>query len=124
MGGKMMDIDREVAERVMGWKLYDPSSQFADGLDHSSWTMKDHKLWYKPRNEWRPSTNIAQAFKVVEKLAELGWIGIEIRRGCVSGKWEMTWSMNIPGLWRIGPQADTPAEAICLAALKAVEEKP
>ena len=121
-------IDRLLAEKLMGWE---PTilKVIENGVTVDSEPIYSLAPPIRVKN-WSPTRKIEQALgdggsgTVVGKLAERGLVGIEIRRGCVSGKWEMTWALKDPGHWRVGPQADTPAEAICLAAAKALEVTP
>ena len=70
-----MDIDRQIAEKVMGWKII----KYDDGSFQRTPTSFTG-------NGWQPSTRIDHAFEVVEKMikdnkcsfdmtyhCELGW---------------------------------------------------
>jgi hypothetical protein len=131
------DLDRWIAEKVMGWTWSD---------EHEMWVVDserdaDGRLTYCVPDElpgyeievspgdapdwrqaiWHPRSNIAQAFMVVERMAEFGFelvlvfsMGIfkyhaEFRRAFTT----LSGSAN----------ANHPAQAICLAAKKALEEK-
>ncbi len=106
-----LEIDRQIAEKVMGWKVEEGSVP--------CWIM----MWvgtdrYIPFRSFSPSTNIAHAFEVVEKLQKLYP--------------DLYMSLIFPRVikrihygFRTGSQvweADTPAMAICLAALKAIND--
>jgi hypothetical protein len=68
---------------------------------------------------WSPATNIADAWMVVEKMIELeieGDFHLEHLDGA-------GWRVGICGRDEWFPYAETAPEAICLAALKAVEDK-
>ena len=65
-------MDREVAERVMGWHL-----EFREGLGRIAWSSPDNSYEAYP-DDWLPSTDIKAAFQVVEKMGEKGWkLGIK-----------------------------------------------
>ena len=104
-----MNIDREIAEKVMGWGKWTCDTILNGGV------------------AWNPSTDIKQAFEVVEKMRKRGlrfqlWDNID--------SWAAQF-INIiqkpKGSYSYDTQyfqedSDTPAMAICLAALKAVKE--
>ena len=58
----MKDIDRQIAKKVMGWKFirYSTTSSIVTYK-----TEKNEEIY----GDWQPSTNIAHAWQVVEKLA-------------------------------------------------------
>ena len=99
------ELDRLVAEKVMGWKKWSTTG------DHL-WTAADSRVRsLRPEDAWafNPSTNIAHAWEVVEKLIDKDPnIGIDC-----DGNWACS-------LWNHVARADTAPHAICLAALKAV----
>jgi Phage ABA sandwich domain len=95
---KLREIDRLVAEKVMGLKVDD----FDFILDEKG--LRDGELA-------NYSTNIADAWKVVEKLRDRG---ILITVETLIDKYKAYYD------GRFGAFAETPSLAICLAALKAV----
>ena len=107
------ELDALVAEKVMGW-----------GRSERSWwvTHKGAELCYS----WSPSTNIAHAWEVVERFGP-EW-SVEIERWPHGG--DKDWACRMveffkdkPGIKsQAGELAPTAPHAICLAALKAVEE--
>ena len=120
----MEDIDREVAEKVMGWN---PNE---DG----DWDTPDGHWCGYYEHEWHPSTSISDAWQVVEKLNKQGIvISLMDQHGYDEEK-------NNYRMWRVGfmdekaheqnksreqvwfevEEADTAPLAICMAALKAV----
>ncbi|TCJ98221.1 UNVERIFIED_ORG: hypothetical protein BDK47_1187 [Anoxybacillus amylolyticus] len=100
-------IDRLVAEKVMGWV----QGEYAK----DKWYYKKNEQiqgMAKFINDWNPSTNIADAWQVVEKF-EI----VEINRIMDGYSCEIT--LFDPFRIRRG-EAKTAPLAICLAALKAV----
>lgn len=125
-------IDREIAERVMGWSLYEydkggPSSYYAALIDEDCCPIT-----YSPRAGvyatefpsveaafawWKPSENIAQAWEVVERMAKLTADGL-----CNAYWWNFTagaWTDPHLGKLCIEAPQDVPM-AICKAALAAI----
>jgi len=102
------EIDKKIATGVMGWIE-----------DQASWVYKDGDTYrcsyhLKGSHAWQPSTNIAQAFEVVEKMHSAGW-SFKLRHFSVGG-----WVAGFGT--RVDAAADTPAMAICKAALEAVKD--
>lgn len=106
----MKDIDRRVAERVMGWKL----CSCMKGFTHQCDGYHDYL--------WHPSIDIAQVFQVVERMVELGWdFRVAMMQGAqVYAEFGHYPDTNDAYYFR----ADTPALAIVKAALAAVGEIP
>jgi Phage ABA sandwich domain len=116
------ELDALVAREVMGWDAF--------GLDEL-WHIKgkrstDVTEWGTPHAcegvttnlMWRPSTDIASAWAVVEKMHE---------RHCVHLDGGLGWGCKISdagGLtqatWSVVANAETAPLSICIAALKAV----
>lgn len=103
------EIDRAVAEKVMGWK---------EGETGLLWTPTYHTI-----AEWSPSTSIEQAFEVITKWREEGdgqsWAWIEIDAG---GRATCKFCGEFETSSRI-ISAPTAPLAICCAALDAVERE-
>jgi len=116
-----MDIDREVAEKVMGWVTTITNHRAGLHMRRSEGVYNDDSgkfVCYKL--SFTPSTNIAQAFEVVEKMQKGGWkfFSIEVDDLYNGGMWKAVfYTPPNPFI----EYADTPATAICLAALKAIE---
>jgi len=134
------NINRQIAEKVMGWVIpKDKDMAFGRQVYH-----KEQKRWvwahywckqppvdyedeltgemciapgcYFAGNEvWRPSTNIAHAFEVVEKMDDC----LHLRQHGEKGNWSASFCGHYHGHANES-HADTPAMAICLAALEAV----
>jgi len=106
------EINALIAEKVMGWVLRRKNG-------YQSWHEEDSvgsvrkTLVYK----WRPSTSIADAWKVVEKMREIGFI---LGTGETFGKPCMWFRDGYEDDCRYG-YADGPSDPmnICLAALRA-----
>ncbi len=114
----MDNIDKQIAEKVMGWEAPELHGFWWDETNYKfeKPVCKDGK---NPLNAWRPSTNIAHAFEVVEKMKESGWYlnGLHALEGH-DVDWEAVFERN--GDIEFA-DADTPAMAICLAALACME---
>ena len=115
------ETDRAIAEKVMGWKITRTKRGLlldVDG-DHGEWWLSD----------WTPSTNIAQAFGVVEELRERKLFAGFALKGFMDdapddGYQASFWfygNAYMTGAFYYEAAAISPARAICLAALKAVE---
>jgi len=122
---KPKEIDRKLATDVMGWHVCCacPSQTEPYGRPYgNAWRDNKTDRQMYDFGKFKPSTNIAHAFKVVEKLWELGYY-VRISNwvaGTGSGKlWECVVVETQTVLADI--EADTPAMAICLAAMEAVE---
>jgi hypothetical protein len=103
------ELDALVVEKVMGCRLVGVL-----GEENSVWETPDGKV---VGVQWSPSTDIAAAWKVVEKMrtdkTNPAYITIVAERTGVSVCIQ-TSGINVRG------DADTAPHAICLAALKAV----
>jgi len=107
------EMDALVAKKVMGWKIKHY------GGDVFYWKLKGKDIGLV--DMWEPSTNIADAWKVVEKFADMPHIFPEIRK---SGVWVCSIWKNDAGKkdfgWISESHATTASLAICRAALLAV----
>ena len=98
------EMDHAVAEYVMKWERYETDPP------HTAWAyLKGGVRWIRP--EFSPSTNIAHAIEVAEFLK----LTIGPRRDAAPG-----WYAECSFCREINGHADTPALAICRAALKAL----
>lgn len=116
------DIDREIAEKIMGWTVFNKNSQsflvVYDELDElGEWFLNQDGSDAIKVRLWRPTMNFEQAFMVIDKMRENWNFKIEIYKSglCEVEIWDRNASAYIAS-------ADAPAMAICLAALKAVVE--
>ena len=118
------ELDALVAEKVMGYYKATPES-IGRGV----------RCWNKEGDcattEFSPSTDIAAAWEVVEKLTKNlhevkdgEWV--LDRLGYLDGQYRCWFAMNVSDdvRWDIFAEADTAPLAICLAALKAVGHDP
>jgi len=126
------ELDALVAENVMGWKRVrwmDWKQKIADETRTSltySWhdangdmteNAEDMDDYYNPTYAWSPSTDIAAAWEVVERLAltfEMGWLPTD--KGF---SWDASFGEKRGSEEGTTTYADTAPHAICLAALKA-----
>jgi len=124
-----MDLDREIAERVMGWELGGFQSPFTIQRVKIPfwWEMASTADYPDPHPEpvipvmrWYPSKDITQAFQVVEKMRN-GRYWLSLRWApALNPKWVAYFEFSgmAPASTLHGRQeADTPAEAICRATL-------
>jgi len=128
---EVVNIDREIAEKVMGWTQKRGTHEYMFAPGHV-WPLNS-EWWYESDNNvmrlveyWQPSTDIKQAFEVAEKMRELGfrfhlweskhsWVAmflIIIQKPKGSYNYEKFY---------YDENADTPAMAICKAALAALK---
>ena len=121
----MTDLNREIAEKVMQWHtIMEPQWPYLNKDGNYIGFSKYGK------NAWRPSADPTQAFMVVERMRELGWeFQLNIGDGYEASFWK-EWTELLPtGLEatitskNFEGVSDIPAEAICQAALKAMELK-
>ncbi len=121
------EIDRLVAEKLMGWIYWDFKGDWNGPAGKTFFAVSDHFLTvYDSKNTsiryFTPSVCINDAWVVVERLRELSKIslpyapvGLEIGDGnyvCIL--WNITDKV-------ISAHADTMPLAVCRAALKAVK---
>ena len=105
-------IDREIAEKVMEWTI---------GVCEDYWwdsTIAPESVIMVDR--WHPTTDIKQAFEVVEKL-NLAFYIINFCLPSQSGKWKAVFIKIGEFEEYCSGEAETPALAICKAALEAIE---
>ncbi len=102
------EIDRLVAERVMGWtNLYGAGTRFGTTPEG-----KSHRI-VPPY-----STDMSAAWEVVERLRKSGyqgkidWARPELGYECIF------WSSPVPPTEMQLPRAETASLAVCIAALK------
>ena len=111
------ELDALVAEKVMGWQLtsaYQLGPAWARDIPWGELVLKNAVAYYA--HEWGPSTDIAPAWKVVEKMHKE--YGIDVN-GLASGGFVCT-IYGVDGHWRT--YDETAPLAICRAALLAVME--
>lgn len=129
------ELDALIAEKVMGWKRMSymeaepgckyPSPERITGYWHSLDLKEQRRAedcddYYSPEDAWSPSTDIASAWEVVEKMGRHE-ISIHMRSDsntdCVTKRYYlMDYTCRA-----LLAEAETAPHAICLAALKAIE---
>jgi len=133
------ELDAKVAERVMGWELF--KCNYFSSQEESPrqtklepWINKvgitdvgdyfidvDSDFWISV-DEWHPSTDISAAWAVVGRME--GLYGFDAHNGftIINNKRDYSgWYVEFPlPNWEYA-EASTAPEAICLAALKAVD---
>jgi hypothetical protein len=128
-----MTIDRLIAAKVMGYEYQQDAPEGFYCLsvgNNQGWWRKDRsnpKDWVCEQCSWdfHPSTNIAQAFEVVDKMDDLGF-EFFFNNKCGDEKqseldcyWQASFVTTTVCYQK---EADNPANAICLAALEAVKK--
>lgn len=117
------ELDAEIAEKVMGWTCDRDSFQ---NMTDDAWDELrfNAKIWHCPDtqcverlNHW--STEIEDAWDVVEKLIGDGYELSEAGYSMTTKKWDFTFGN---GCSFPCPLSDTAPRAICLAALAALDE--
>jgi hypothetical protein len=110
------EINVQVAEKVFGWKHH-PANEQQEG-DPPFWKIPEGDPNYVicGTDDWVPdfAGDIAQAWRVAEKMRELGFLPEMI---CGEKNWRFTFAKV--GNWRPGYSPSAPL-AICLAALAAI----
>jgi hypothetical protein len=97
------ELDALVAEKVMGWTIYDDGIM-DQGAKGRTWA-----------SEWHPSTDIAAAWEVVEKVQQATGCSAVVQKHARAYECWFIGSGQKETQW-----ADTAPLAICRAALKAV----
>lgn len=113
---KNQDIDRQIAEKVMGWEL-----RPLYGLGW--WNKSDTGKLMQIRNIFNPSTDITHAFEVVRKMKKKNYCFTLADYSPISKLWEAEFINDNNGKSFIST-TNTPEMAICLAALKAINDLP
>lgn len=122
------DLDLAVAERVMGWRLLDRQAM--------GWNPNGRDVWATGNLEnptyqrFMPSESIEAAMLVVEKMRERGWrVGLSCSEAAEWAQW-LTEFIKVEradaGAYKNQlylAEAKSLPEAICRAALSAMEEK-
>lgn len=121
-------IDALIAEHVMGWKLcfYDTGKYASTPDDYENASSNDGWLWEGRTDidleawQFRPTTSIADAWLVVEKMKEKGLhcdivVRVNGHYGC-----EFEDRYCIGEHDTLYSEGDTAPMAICLSALKAL----
>ena len=107
------EIDRQIAEKVMGWSKPSKGRYWEEDSPDGSRYMQHGATFGVV---WQPSVNIAHAFEVAEKMKERRQYLYLIDS---SGDYWNAEFFNATGK-NHSHKADTPSMAICLAALEAI----
>jgi hypothetical protein len=111
----LREIDHLIATKVMGWEPEEiEGSAYLSGYV----LYKREEPPHIPDYQFKPSTNIADAWQVVEKLIDEGY-DINVYNHNKEFNVEINIEEDDKHLWFYG-EADSAPLAICLAALKAV----
>lgn len=113
------ELNRRVAVEVMGW--FDiPGNTMWHLTPDGSWSDKTYNgFHFGPDKDWSPSTDIAAAWLVVERL---GMVHIELIHWADSDSWQCNIGGTLDRKPYQMPQSDwqdTANLAICIAALAA-----
>jgi hypothetical protein len=122
------EMDALVAELVMGWRPYENGRQYCDlscGLpaDRDVDDFIHYSCSYEIPDDWSPSTDIAAAWLVIDKMRAAGWWWKLESFGGPTGGWSVVYEawtdhMDNPELTRrIIWRAETVPLSICRAAL-------
>jgi len=65
------EMDALVAERVMGWRIHRRNTAWWVKAEEENENTLNIMAWACGKDKWSPSTDIAAAWKVEEKLMEL-----------------------------------------------------
>jgi len=118
-------IDRMLAEKLMEWTI-EPGKAEGRNYPEDFYNLKEHGFQHTI-SDWHPTSDITQALgdggqgTVVGKMAALNY-DFQLRTIVSSGKL-LTWTSAFSLLdgYKKWVDADTPAEAICQAAVKALK---
>lgn len=106
------ELSALVAEKVMGWELSDRGF-YVKGINKPE--------SYDTPNNWKPASDIAPAWQVMEKLTSLGFLVTIISPPPGYQTWDVRgWKPEINSD-RFIAHSDTAPRAICLAALEAIK---
>jgi hypothetical protein len=125
------ELDRLCAERVLGWTLYHytkgrPAYFSIIGVDGEritfSWRPGHFQSEFDSAEEafrgFQPSSNIAHAWQLVERLDTIGWL-LSVHN-CGGHGYRVEANSCIEFAKDLAVTADTAPHAICLCALKAL----
>lgn len=120
------ELDRLVAEKVMGWKL-GLESRDDDPSDYPNGFISIQGIVYIPKgafDRWMPSTNIADAWLVGDRIKSLTKCNGKLH--CTREPW-MSFCKHLTGAWgdKDGFNInfwDVNPESICKASVKAIND--
>ena len=114
---KPEEIDRQIAEKIMGWKLVLPSRQY-QGPKHALF-----------EEEWQPSTKIAHAMQALKMFEKDGWLWtmsnwmVDPNNIVIDGHLFDLWKKEDEKCRRGVGSAESPEMAMCLAFIDAVKDQ-
>jgi hypothetical protein len=96
-GMNNIDLDRWLAENVMGWQKETIYNWGNPEADYGVWYSSTKDDWEYGIEEWHPTTNLLQAMECVDKMIADG-CGIEIESGLYNLRNESrNWLVTIDG---------------------------
>lgn len=129
------DLDALIAERIMGWHVGKGGARAiapSPGYEATTYWYDADGRAMAPRVKdvfanlypWSPTTDIAAAWQVVERMRLLGWTSamtdLTVDSGTEWWSWHFDQFTPPPGGATVQAQATSPMLAISLAALKAL----
>ena len=118
-----MDIDREVAEKVFGWKKTEIPKHWICDSKEAYETHQGYKLCVNCQGIPNFSSDISEAFNVIEHMRTLGYIcdlHHFARNKDGSYMWECIFDTEGPSMYDHHGTNNNPSMAVCIAALKSV----
>ena len=119
----MTDINRQVAEQVMGFEY---TLHFYSKSNDDAWSWYKDGRFYLEESDFNPSENISDAWLVVEKMRELKWdfeLKTPSQRSIKQNGCKPAWATFANGFTYGDSVAETAQLAICKAALEAVRKE-
>ena len=110
---KMNELDKWLAEHVMGWS-YDSLGGLFDAPIHPAYILEDNSFIHI--DDWQPTRNIAQAWQTLEKVTEPPRTLDDAKRALNS---KIAYWFNHANLWAC--TANEVALEICINIKKAWE---
>ena len=107
------DLDKWLAENIMGWKLVPITSGLSESHHWYRWEGSEDDL---AEEDWTPTTNLSQAIMCLEKILTRSW---EIKKTSGSGELQYHCCYNY-GKYTT---EDTVELAICMAVYRAKSGK-
>jgi hypothetical protein len=106
------ELDRLVAEQVMGWRIHGRNTVFYVPAEDQGRLMQPGRCW--ATDTWRPSRDIAKAWMIVERITDprLPRVADFLPSTRFMAEWRRL------DLWAYSAQEA--AHAICLAALRSI----
>lgn len=107
------EIDRAVAEKVLGWSLRDP--EFPEPGEVAWWSGPN--AYSRDAVDWRPTESISDAWQVVERMKASDWrVSIED----FNNRYRINFSAGTRWMHENNVEHINVPLGICLAALRAL----